>query len=676
VNQIIGTVIEIGNFLSPEAQSIVIQEQFTRKLDFNRTYIIPDFQREIRWDEEQIVELINNIGAGAKFLGNVILSETKRENGNPQSLKDYEIIDGQQRITTLLMIFRFIQYKYGNDLNINGDLCPLRIQSFAGFATLYKHAFSEACAQQDSVKETDDLNQIPHYLYIWNIICEHSQKIYSNLRNKYYCKQFLDNLMGSTINVIINTSENTSRGIKLFLDVNLKGKKLDTEDVFKSYLFSRDDSNNTFRSQWVRIKKLSSKLLISRAKQQKNLYPLMEIIRHSFYCSLYKEKYFKNIEISQEFCLSKAATIPGESEAEESLHYRGEHIIEVLENQTFLTKVLKSVEHFLVMATDVVNSHAPSQDFENYFDVETGKSVDFVTVSIAHCFIKRILYDDAILPKAVLFKYFVTTLAETQKCKDDYKWIFDVYAFNVLFNISAAKKQKDVVLNIVAEKKDNADWHIELSSAIQTFLCETGMSRAKVAVQYKYLDEDFNEEYLSKGLAALYNYFTISKGRCSVKNEGALKDFLTNTNSYTLEHLIINKSKKYELNGGKAFTVRGEAGKCANSMFNFIFISESFNGRLKNKTIREKMDIIAKNMQEIKCDYSKKVLEFVQKYFIDDPPPSMMTSPFPDLTGLSYDEKIEKLDAYLSNEDNPFFKTFFEFASEVLKEVYRKVIQK
>ena len=137
------------------------------------------------------------------------------------------------------------------------------------------------------------------------------------------------------------------------------------------------------------------------------------------------------------------------------------------------------MEDFLVMATDVVNSRAPSQDFENYFDVESGKSVDFVTVSIAHCFIKRILYDDAILPKAVLFKYFVTTLAETQKCKDNYKWIFDVYAFNILFNISAAKKQKDIVLNIVAEKKDNADWHIELSSAIQTFLNRPMAKRLK-----------------------------------------------------------------------------------------------------------------------------------------------------------------------------------------------------
>lgn len=153
MNQIIGTVIEIGDFLSSKAQSIVIQEQFTRKLDSNRTYIIPDFQREIRWDEEQIVELINNIGAGAKFLGNVILSETKRENGNPQSLKDYEIIDGQQRITTLLMILRFIQYKYGEDLNVSGDFCSLEIQSFEGFSTLYENAFSEESAQQESVKK-------------------------------------------------------------------------------------------------------------------------------------------------------------------------------------------------------------------------------------------------------------------------------------------------------------------------------------------------------------------------------------------------------------------------------------------------------------------------------------------------------------------------------------------
>lgn len=676
MNQIIGTVIEIGNFLSPEAQSIVIQEQFTRKLDSNRTYIIPDFQREIRWDEEQIVELINNIGAGAKFLGNVILSETKRENGNPQSLKDYEIIDGQQRITTLLMILRFIQYKYGEDLNVSRDFCPLEIQSFEGFSTLYKNAFSKECAQQERVKKTDDLNQIPHYLYMWNAICEYSQEMSSFLRNKDSCKDFLDNLLGSTINVIINTSGNNSRGIKLFLDVNLKGKKLDTEDVFKSYLFSYDDNTNAFRSQWVRIKKLSSKLLVCNGRQQKNLYPLMEIIRHSFYCHLYKEKYWKNIEISKNFCLSKAATILGDSDAEKSFHYRGEHIIDALKSKKFLKKVLQSVEDFLIMAVDVLASQSPSQEFKDYFDVENGNQVNSITVSIAHSFIRRILYDETILPKAILFKYFVTTLSAKQQNKDSYKWIFDVYAFNILFNLSAVKKQKEIVLSIVSEKKDSADWHVELSSAIQNFLCDTGLTRAKVAMQYKYVDDEFNEEYLSKGLAVLYNFFTINCGRCSVTNEKALKNFLVNTDTYSLEHLIINKSKKYDLGEEKTFTIQGESGKCVNSMFNFVFISESLNSDLGNQPIREKMKMISERTDEVKCEYSKKVLELVQKYFIDAPIPSMRTQPFPNLSGLSYEQKNQELDAYLSGEDTPFFKTFSQFAAEVLKQVYGKVTPK
>ena len=673
VNQIIGTVIEIDNFLSPKEQSIVIQEQPTGRLDSNRTYIIPSFQREIRWDEEQIVELINNIGAGAKFLGNVILSEIKRENGNSQSLKDYEIIDGQQRITTLLMILRFIQCKYGEDLNVSRDLCPLKIQSFEGFSTLYENAFSKESAQLERVKETDDLGQIPHYLHMWDVICKYSQEMSSFLRNKDSCKDFLDNLMESTINIIINTSGNNSRGIKLFLDVNLKGKKLDTEDVFKSYLFSYDDSKNTFRSQWVRIKKLSAKLVVYHGNQQKNLYPLMEIIRHSFYCYLYREKYWKNIEISKNFCLSKAATILGDSDSEKSFHYRGEHIIDALKSIKFFKKVLQGVEDFLIMAVDVLDSQSPTQSFKSYFDVDHGERVDSITISIAHSFIRRILYDETILPKAVLFKYFSTTLAVNQPNKDSYKWIFDVYAFNILFNLSAVKKQKEIVLNIVSEKKDSVDWHTELSSAIDNFLCNTDLTPAKVIMQYKYADEEFNEEFLSKGLAVLYDFFTIDHGRCFVKNEKNLKNFLTNTDIYSLEHLIINKSKKYNLGNGKTFAVQGESGKCVNSMFNFIFISESLNDDLGNQPIREKMKMISERADEVKCEYSNMVVELVQKYFINTPSSSMTTQPFPNISGLSYDQKIQQLDSYLSGEDPQFFKTFCQFAADILKEVYQKV---
>ena len=111
-------------------------------------------------------------------------------------------------------------------------------------------------------------------------------------------------------------------------------------------------------------------------------------------------------------------------------------------------------------------------------------------------------------------------------------------------------------------------------------------------------------------------------------------------------------------------------------MFNFVFVSESLNSDLGNQPIREKMKMISERTDEVECEYSKKVLELVQKYFIDEPVPQMTTQPFPNLAGLSYDQKNQQLDAYLSGEDTQFFKTFSEFASEVLKEVYRKVTQK
>lgn len=111
-------------------------------------------------------------------------------------------------------------------------------------------------------------------------------------------------------------------------------------------------------------------------------------------------------------------------------------------------------------------------------------------------------------------------------------------------------------------------------------------------------------------------------------------------------------------------------------MFNFVFISESLNSDLGNQPIREKMKMISERTDEVKCEYSKKVLELVQKYFIDAPIPSMTTQPFPNLSGLSYEQKNQELDAYLSGEDTPFFKTFSQFAAEVLKQVYGKVTPK
>lgn len=680
MNQIIGTVIPLEDFLAPERQVISNGDRNACYLEAGRTYIIPDFQREIRWGEEQVIELINNIGDGSKFLGNIILSEKLRDDttdgaGNP--LKNYEIIDGQQRITTLLMILRFIDYKYGKELDLNAKYCPLYIESFTGFSELYKSGFKEDVAKRDSVRNTDDLNQIPHYLQIWTVIDEYSKDLSSRLRNKDTCQSLLENIKDSKLNVIINTSGKNTHGIKFFLDVNLKGKRLDTEDVFKSYLFYYDSSPE-IRTLWVSIKKLSSKLTVNQGKKTKELYPLMEIIRHGLYCNLYKNPSWRSIEISNEFGLAKGAEIPGVNKSERAWHYRGEHIIDVLKNRQFMKEVLEDVEGFLFMSVDVYENRSPSTVFSQLFNVVEGaKKVDSVTISIAHAFIRRMLFDDNILPKSILLKYYITTLKQPQEHKEAYKWIFDVYAFSILFGLSAIKKQKELVLNIVSEKGEDSDWHTELSRSIYEFLKDEELSRAKVALQYKYADEAFNEECLSRGLAVLYNYFAIKNGKCTVSDEQALKSFLTNNEKYSLEHLIINNSRKYELSKGTFYSVQGESGKCVNSIFNFIFVTEEINNkRLSNKTIREKVKIL--DTETIDCSYSKKVLEFVKLYFINETPkihtPNSGLKTFPMFTvQMSDQDKCDVLAEYFDDNLGYFFNTFWKFSAEVLKEVYGKI---
>ena len=78
----------------------------------NKKFIIPDFQRPYKWDKEKCETLWQDITnfmetedsrTSEYFLGAIV--SNKYDNGN------LEIIDGQQRITTLSLILRAFYYK-------------------------------------------------------------------------------------------------------------------------------------------------------------------------------------------------------------------------------------------------------------------------------------------------------------------------------------------------------------------------------------------------------------------------------------------------------------------------------------------------------------------------------------------------------------------------------------
>lgn len=81
-------------------------------LDGKHLFVIPSFQRGYRWEEKQVTDLLEDIkqfadndcpGNNSYFLQPVVVKEiTYNEE------KAYEVLDGQQRLTTLLILMKLL----------------------------------------------------------------------------------------------------------------------------------------------------------------------------------------------------------------------------------------------------------------------------------------------------------------------------------------------------------------------------------------------------------------------------------------------------------------------------------------------------------------------------------------------------------------------------------------
>ena len=71
--------------------------------DINGTFYVPSYQRGYRWGEDEVLRLLNDVYSNGKK--NYCLQPiVVRKNGD-----SYELIDGQQRLTTLYLIYRYMK---------------------------------------------------------------------------------------------------------------------------------------------------------------------------------------------------------------------------------------------------------------------------------------------------------------------------------------------------------------------------------------------------------------------------------------------------------------------------------------------------------------------------------------------------------------------------------------
>jgi uncharacterized protein with ParB-like and HNH nuclease domain len=251
---------EIGMIFKPDGKSV--KQLFCNTDSF---YSVPNYQRPYCWESEQIEQLWDDlIGAYEAndenyFLGPIILIKTDNDY--------YDVVDGQQRITTLTILFCVLRDFYlGND-----DLILDAVKSHLDHKyrlrlitqAFYQNQFEQEVLNKVLIpdeKHIKEKRKNNNYLNA-AIIFQEKLKEFCEHEGLAALKRFSDYIFDRVV-VITITCHNQKHAIKLFQVLNYRGLDLTNADLIKSYLYGEIPSDQEkekaqFISTWDQIETVS-----------------------------------------------------------------------------------------------------------------------------------------------------------------------------------------------------------------------------------------------------------------------------------------------------------------------------------------------------------------------------------------------------------------------------------
>lgn len=250
-------------------KSLNIKILFTESL-----FQVPDYQRPYSWEDEHVEQLWDDIYDSYTnedknyFLGSVITVE--QENGNRE-----DIVDGQQRLTTLMILFCVIRDTYpgiNEDIDTEEDTQAITIKTLR---TCIKDVEGRKRIHHLATQDVDqnDFERVILEKIDFEKLKKPSKKQVNNevksrfLNTAYIFKEKFEKLVEETdekeighfINYLFNKvkiikiyCKNRSFAIKLFQILNDRGLDLTHSDLIKSSLMSNldKDKQKQFIADW------------------------------------------------------------------------------------------------------------------------------------------------------------------------------------------------------------------------------------------------------------------------------------------------------------------------------------------------------------------------------------------------------------------------------------------
>lgn len=237
-----------------QPEHMTVRELLTNSYNF---YTIPEYQRPFKWNREKIERLIQDvkesIDTGEYFIGSIIL--IKKPEG-------FDVIDGQQRLTTLTLILSAFYHKYRtNELKnclVDDDQNRFRIK--VAPRVEQRNEFQEGFLRGIINGKEPDSNKHNIFSDSYHVTKELLSKndLYDDEdKAKAYYKYLLDN-----VSLIRIYTETEGFAVKLFYVMNTTGTSLSNDEVIKVILYDKlnDKDRETFMGSWRVIENIQKQL--------------------------------------------------------------------------------------------------------------------------------------------------------------------------------------------------------------------------------------------------------------------------------------------------------------------------------------------------------------------------------------------------------------------------------
>lgn len=248
--------------------------------DKKSDFLIPDYQRPYAWEEPQCQTLWDDIFSFAfpdnncdkfdnneeYFLGSIVTFENEN--------KKKEVIDGQQRLTTLMLLLRAFYAKFGKMQDERSKSTQKRISQCLWKTDEFEEANMNVLKIDSEVATDNDKDEFLDILKTGLVNNEQKSnyaKNYSFFQDKIdkflneypsYFAYLPARILGNCILLPVE-AESQDTALRIFSTLNDRGLPLSDADIFKAQFYKHYSTKNekdTFIEQWKELEEICSKI--------------------------------------------------------------------------------------------------------------------------------------------------------------------------------------------------------------------------------------------------------------------------------------------------------------------------------------------------------------------------------------------------------------------------------